>query len=303
MQFLTKLIFSSLIIMFVSTGFAQTDDVDSVDESEQLKIVALEALLSSPPDRALPLVANVLAGDSSDEVKSRALFVLSQIDLPEAQDVLLDTATNGSGELKLQAIRMIGISGNAEALAGLTGIYATGDNDVKESVLHAYMIADDSDSVYRIAASATSDEEFEVAVGILGAMGANDELRKLRDKGGNSQSLIHAYAVSGDAESLQVLAMDNSNPEQQIQAIQGLGIVGGPEVNATLLEIYRASDSNDVKEAALHGMMVSGYDEGVLELFRASQDAEEKRDLLRLLVMMDSDAALAIIDETLSGNR
>ena len=50
-------------------------------------------------------------------------------------------------------------------------------------------------------------------------------------------------------------------------------------------------------------MMVSGYDEGVLELFRASQDAEEKRDLLRLLVMMDSDAALAIIEETLSGNR
>lgn len=303
MQLFTKLIFSSLVIMFVSTVFAQSDDVDSVDESEQLKIVALEALLSSPPDRALPLVAKVLAGDNSDEVKSRALFVLSQIDLPEAQSVLLDTARNGSGELKLQAIRMIGISGNAEALAGLTEIYTTGDNDVKESVLHAYMIADDSDSVYEIAANATSDEEFESAVGILGAMGANDELRKLRDKGGNSESLIHAYAIAGDAESLQVLALDNSNPEQQIQAIQGLGIVGGAEVNATLLEIYRATDSDDVKEAALHGMMVSGYDEGVLELFRASQDAEEKRDLLRMLVMMDSDAAMAIIEETLSGNR
>jgi len=303
MQLFTKLIISSLAIMFVSTGFAQSDDVDSVDESEQLKIVALEALLSSPPDRALPLVANVLAGDNSDEVKSRALFVLSQIDLPEAQNVLLDTARNGSGELKLQAIRMIGISGNAEALAGLIEIYATGDNDVKESVLHAYMIADDSNSVYEIAANATSDEEFESAVNILGAMGANDELRKLRDRGGNSESLIHAYAIAGDAESLQVLALDNSNPEQQIQAIQGLGIVGGAEVNATLLEIYRATDSDDVKEAALHGMMVSGYDEGVLELFRASQDAEEKRDLLRLLVMMDSDAAMAIIEETLSGNR
>ena len=303
MQLSTKLIFSSLVIMFVSTGFAQSDDVDSVDESEQLKIAALEALLSSPPDRALPLVAKVLAGDNSDEVKSRALFVLSQIDLPEAQSVLLDTARNGSGELKLQAIRMIGISGNAETLAGLTEIYATGDNDVKESVLHAYMIADDSNSVYEIAANATSDEEFESAIGILGAMGANDELRKLRDKGGNSESLIHAYAIAGDAESLQVLAMDNSKPEQQIQAIHGLGIVGGAEVDATLLEIYRTADSEEVKEAALHGMMIAGYDEGVLELFRASQDAEEKRDLLRLLVMMDSDAALVIIEETLNGNR
>ncbi len=87
-----------------------------------------------------------------------------------------------------------------------------------------------------------------------------------------------------------------------MQAIQGLGIVGGDEVNATLLEIYRTADSDDVREAALHGMLVADYDDGVLELFRASQDAEEKRELLRMLVIMDSDAALAIIDETLSGN-
>ena len=302
MQVFSKLIFSSLVLMFVSTSFAQTED-PGADESEQLKIAALEALMSSPSDRALPIVAKVLAGDHSDEVKTRALFVLSQIDLPEAQTVLLDTAKTGSGELRLEAIRMVGIGGNSEALAGLAEIYATGDGDVKESVLHAYMIADDSSSVYEIAINATSDEEFERAVGMLGVMGANEELRKLRDRKGESASLIHAYAMADDAETLRVLAIDTSNPERQIQAIQGLGIVGGDEVNATLLEIYRGADSDEVKEAALQGMMVADYDDGVLELFRSSQDAEEKRELLRMLVMMDSDAALTIIDETLSGNR
>ncbi|RLA29564.1 MAG: hypothetical protein DRQ63_00520 [Gammaproteobacteria bacterium] len=303
MQVCTKLIFSLLVLMLVSTSFAQSDDASSADESEQLKIAALEALMSSPPDRALPLVTKVLAGDHSDEVKTRALFVLSQIDLPEAQNVLLETARNGSGDLRLEAIRMVGIGGNEEALAGLTAIYAGGDSDVKESVLHAYLIADDSNSVYEIAANATNDEEFETAVGILGVMGASEELRKLRDREGVSESLIHAYAMSGDFESLQALATDASNPERQMQAIQGLGIVGGDEVNAALLEIYRGSDSADVKDAALHGMMVADYDDGVLELFRASQDAGEKRELLRMLVMMDSDAALEIIDETLSGNQ
>lgn len=302
MQVITKLVFSSLILMFVSTGFAQSED-PGADETEQLKIAALEALMSSPSDRALPIVAKVLAGDHSDEVKSRALFVLSQIDLPEAQTVLLDTARNGSGELRLEAIRMVGIGGDSEALAGLTEIYASGDIDVKESVLDAYMIADDSDSVYEIAANASSDEEFERAVGMLGVMGANEELRKLRDRKGDSASLIHAYAMADDAETLRLLAIDSSNPERQVQAIQGLGIVGGSEVNATLLEIYRSANSDEVKEAALHGMMVADYDDGVLELFRTSQDAEEKRELLRMLVFMDSDAALTIIDETLSGNR
>jgi len=157
--------------------------------------------------------------------------------------------------------------------------------------------------VYAIAANATSDEEFETAVGILGLMGANDELRKLRDREGDSESLIHAYAMAGDSETLRTLAIDGSNPERQMQAIQGLGIVGGDEVNVTLLEIYRGSDSVEVKEAALHGMLVADYDDGVLELFRASQDAEEKSELLHMLVIMDSDAALEIIDETLSGNR
>lgn len=303
MQAITKLIFSSLVLIFVSTSFAQSDDASGTDESEQLKIAALEALMAAPSDRALPLLTKVLQGDNSDDVKSRALFVLSQIDLPEAQTILVDTARNGSDRLRPEAIRMIGIGGNTEALARLTEIYANGDGDVKASVLQAYLIADDSNSVYEIAANATSDEEFGSAVGILGAMGANEELRKLRDRAGNSASLIHAYAIAGDSETLRALAIDPSNPERQMQAISGLGIVGGDEVNATLVEIYRGSNSADIKEAALQGMLVADYGDGVLELFRSSDDAAEKRELLRMLVILDSDAALTVIDETLSGNR
>ena len=125
----------------------------------------------------------------------------------------------------------------------------------------------------------------------------------LRDREGNSETLIHAYAISGDVESLRVMALDSSDPEKQTQAIQGLGIVGGSEVSATLLEIYRGTESSDVKEAALRGMMVAGDEERVVELFRASQDAKEKRKLLQMLVVMDSDAAMQIIDEALDGGQ
>ena len=37
----------------------------------------------------MPLVKKVLAGDNSDEVKERALFILSQIDTAEAHSMLL----------------------------------------------------------------------------------------------------------------------------------------------------------------------------------------------------------------------
>ena len=284
----------------MSTAFAQSE---SDDANEELKIAAVEALMSAPEERALPIVQKVLAGDHSDDVKERALFILSQMDSPEAQEILLETARTSSGDLQQESIRMVGIGGDVDALAELKEVYRVGDVGVKESVLEAYMIADDVNAVYEVAVIATDEEEFENAVEILGAMGATEELRKLRETVGNSEILVEAYAIAGDYESLRAMALDPSDPEIQEEAIQGLGIVGGPDVNATLLEIYRGTDSEDVREAALEGMLIADYDEGVVVLFRESQDAEEKRDLLEMLVFMDSDAAMQIIDETLGGNR
>ena len=48
--------------------------------------------------------------------------------------------------------------------------------------------------------------------------------------------------------------------------------------------------------------MISGADEHVLELFRASNDTQEKRRLLRTLLSMNSDLALELIDSTLEGS-
>ena len=297
MHFFPKLILVSLALVAGNSSIAQ--ETATADQSEELKIAAIEALMSAPEERALPILQKVFSGDHSDYVKMRALFVLSQIELPEAQALLIDTAKNGNDTFKLEAIRMLGINGEPNAMAGLGEIYATGNSEVRTQVLHAYLIADDSKSVYEIALNTTDDEEFESAVHMLGMMGAYDELRDLRDKGVNSSVLIHAYAIAGDFESLRVMALDSSDPEKQAEAIQGLGIVGGDEVNAALLEIYRGTESADVQEAALHGMLVADYDEGILELFRDSQNVEEKRELLHMLVIMDSDAAIDAIEKAL----
>ena len=300
MHTFTKLVIAALLVFVGGVSIAQSDTTDDVEE---LKIAALEALMSAPAERALPLLTKVLAGNNSDEVKERALFVLSQIDLPEAQALLLETVQQGSGELRLEAIRMIGIGGQPEALSGLAEMYKTGDGDVREAVLEAYLIADDSNAVYELAANAESEDEFEDAVEILAAMDARDELRRLRESAGMSESLIEAYAISGDFETLRELSMDGSNLEQQAQAIEALGIVGGVEVNTALVEIYQGSDSPDIREAALDGLLISGHDEGVLQLYQSSQDPVEKRELLQYLVMMDSDAIWDVIDSALEGER
>ena len=275
---------------------AQDDEVSDADE---LKITALEALISAPPERALPLVTKVLQGNHSDEVKESALFILSQIETPEAQALLLDTARQSSGDLQIDAIQMAGIGGDPDTLAALRDIYTNGDSDVREAVVEAYLIAGDNQAIYEIAVAAESEDDFESAVEMLAAMGAMDELRSLLDSRGPSEGLVEAYIIADDFETLNTMAMDGSNPDVQIQAIEGLGIVGGEQANTVLLEIYRGADNADVKEAAMDGMLIADYDEGLLALYRESQDTAEKRDLLEYLTRMDSDEVWALIDDAL----
>jgi HEAT repeat protein len=286
-----------LLLAMSAAAAAQTETAAAAADSEELKIAAVEALISAPPERALSILRKVLAGEGSDELKERALFVLSQVDLPEAQALLLETARSDAGPLRHEAIRMIGIGGGREALAGLSELYAGGDSETKEAVLEAYLIADDEDAVYQIAANAQDPDEFEEAVQTLGAMGALEQLRALRSRGDMSEVLIEAYAVAGDTESLRELAIDGSDPERQAQAIRGLAIAGdNPEI---LVGIYRDAGSPEIRDAVREALLIGDHDQAVLQLFRDSRDSAEKRELLELLVVMDSDAAWEIIDATL----
>lgn len=272
-------------------------------DDNDLKIAALEALMAAPPRRALPTLQKVLAGRHDDSVKAKALFVLSQIDLPEAEALLLQIARDERSALRLEAVRTIGIGGSREALAALEPLYREGDATLRQRVLEAYLIAQDADAVYRIAANARTDEEFDEAAQVLGAMRAKAQLSQLRDSGRRSESLIHAYAVAGDVDSLSAIARDGSDPALQAAAIRGLGIVGSDAARTQLRSAYRAAADEAAREAALNGLLIAGDETGVLELFRASTDEAEKRRLLRVLVMMDSDAVMDVIDAALEESR
>ncbi|MCH9695329.1 MAG: HEAT repeat domain-containing protein [Gammaproteobacteria bacterium] len=294
MKSLAKLTILITALLLASNAAAQDN------AAEELKMAAIEALISAPPERALPLVNKVLAGDHSADAKEKALFVLSQIDKPEAQATLMRFATEANGELQAEAIRMIGIGGNDTSLEGLREIYASGGSETREAVLEAYLIADDKQAIFDIAVTAEGDD-FEEAVDMLGAMGAREELRELSSRVGASEELIDAYAISGDLDALKNIAQDSSKPELQAEAIEAMGIVGGDDVGTTLVQIYKDAQSERIREAALDGMLISGHDTGVIELYRASDSPAEKKELLEYLVMMGSDEVWQLVDAALDG--
>lgn len=286
-----------------AAAFAQSDD-----DAEALRIAAVEALISAPPERALPLARKVVEGNYSNEVKEKALFVLSQIDDPEAQELILAMARNSDGDLREEAIRMIGISGNPDAMMELNAFFAEGDEDVRDAVLEAYIIADAEDAVFALAQTTDDDEAFAQLVETLGVMGAHDKLRQLRERatqsGGEvSEALIEAYAISGDLESLLALALETSDPEQQEKAVESIGIIGSSKADQALVDIYRSAANDDVREAALEGLMISGNDELMVQLYRESSDPAQKRQMLEYLVIMDSEEIWQVIDQALDGEQ
>ena len=267
-------------------------------ENEELAIAALEGLMAQPSERALPILKKVLAGPQSSLVKRRALFVLGQIDSQESRDLLLQTARSNS-ELRGEAIRSIGIGGNAKALAALKDLYTTGDADTKNDVLHAWLIARDKQAVYDVAVNAKTEDEAAEAIRMLGVMGATEELRKLGDKPNASRGLLEAYAIGGDLQSLRKIAEGPGDLSLRTDATRRIGIINSDAARTALREIYTRATDKEIRDAAMQGMMIARDDKGLLELYRVAKTTDEKRALLRLLSTMDSDVALQAIDATL----
>ncbi len=118
--------------------------VSPADESnEDLKLIAINGLINADPERAVPMLENVLKGAAAPTVKDRALFVLSQSPSPRAQQLLADYAKgSGNPDLQIRALRYLGMAGTPEKQQLLVSVYSgTTDVNVKTAVIRALFIA------------------------------------------------------------------------------------------------------------------------------------------------------------------
>lgn len=290
-------VLTTLVALAICFTASAADRAPSPDE--ELALAALEGLMAQPPERSLPIIKKVLAGSQTTLVKQRALFVLSQLDSAEAQQILVQASRSPDAAMRGEAIRNIGIGGDPKSLDALLEIYKTGAPDVKREVLQAWLIADRKEAVYQAALNAKSEEEASEAIRILGAMGATEELRKLGDRPNAASGLLDAFAISGDLASLRKIAEGTGERSVRIEAVRRIGIVDGDASRVALREIYSRGTDQEIKEAALQGMLIANDEQGVLTLYRAAKSSDEKRALLRILSMMDGDAALEAIDSAL----
>ena len=124
---------------------------------EELKLLALDSLLRSDAEQALPMLEKMVNGQQSIHLRRRALFVLSQSKSPRAKEILASVAKNSPDpDLQLEALRYLRMLGGPEDRKLLSDIYsASKDQDVKGRVVDALFIQGDATTLVEMARKET----------------------------------------------------------------------------------------------------------------------------------------------------
>lgn len=262
---------------------------------EDLKLMAINSLMNTEPERALPLLEKVLRGPSSPQLKERALFVLAQSGSREARTILADTARGKSGaELQEKAIHWLGVFGRGNGDL-LEEIYASSSSpEVKEKVLHAFMVSGNKERLLSAARSEKNPDLRAAAVHQLGVMGARNELWQMyRTETAPTvkDSLIHAMSISGDMEHLLEIARTDRDREIRGKAIHRLGILGRERSGSALVSIYRGEKDPELKRSAIQGLFIQSNAKALVEIARSEPDPKLKAEAVqKLSLMRDKDA-------------
>jgi len=255
---------------------------------EDLKLLAINGLMNSDPDRAVPLLEKFIQGDQPAKLKERALFVLSQNGSPQAREAVAQIARGSSNpELQKKALDDLALSGGKESRQLLADIYASSTNiGVKRQILHDFMIGGDRD---RLLAAAKSERVPELridAIHQLGLMGAQDQLGELyqEETAANvKKEIIHAMFLGGHSQRLFELARTERDPELRREAIHNLGLMGAQD---QLGQLYTQETSADLKKETLHSMFLGGNGQRLIEIARTETNPELRREAIHSLGLM-----------------
>jgi HEAT repeat protein len=274
---------------------ASGQQVQPQDQSdEDLKLLAINGLMNSDPERGIPLLEKVIQGDQSAKLKERALFVLSQSGSPQAREAVAQIARNNSNpDLQKKALDALALSGGKESRQLLADIYASStDVGVKRQILHDFMISGDRD---RLLAAAKSERVPELrldAIHQLGLVGAQDQLWELyqQETATNvKKEIIHAMFLGGNSQRLFELARSERDPELRREAIHNLGLMGAQD---QLGQLYTQETSVDLKKEILHSMFLGGSKQRLFELARTERDPELRREAVHSLGLMGAQDQL-----------
>jgi len=268
-------------------------------ENEELKIIALQSLFDSNPERALGFVNDWLKPNStaSRRMKEAAVSLLGAHGGQQAVPILLDIARNQpDAKLRQTAIHRLGEAGGETVMDELMRIYAADpDPNIKRQVLHALAEMDGARAdakLLEIAQNSREDIELrKTAISRLGEReGAFDNLIRIYDADRTIEirkRLMNAFSESGDPRALAKLlevARTGDNVELRRFALRRLGEKNSEAMLDELMRLYQAERDLDVKREILHAFSDMDSPRAKTKLYEIARNPAEDADLRRTVI-------------------
>lgn len=278
---------------------------DETGMDEDLRMFALAQLMDGDPDRALPLVLDILKSTDSESTRNDALFMLGMSDDPVAQEAIARIARDSKNpELQANAIHMLGISSNQPSIQLLADLYRESDSiEVKQAVIHAYMIGDESGELVEILGdllkSEKSPELQKDIIHTLGLMDATGALRQiyptLKDDDTKAAAL-EAFFLAGDTQTLKQVLETETNPGLRKTAIHGIAMEDDKGAAELLESIYDKATSIEEKKVILESLvMMDDAQDLALKIVRTETDIELRREAIHMLGVMEATAEMGAL--------
>jgi HEAT repeat protein len=284
-------------------------------------MLAIQGLMNSDPERAMPLLEKVLNGTGTPREKSKALFVIAQSGSPQAQTILVRVAKGQSNpDLQRKAIEYLGmfgggvrggVEGGGAGGAGAGGhrgsvlaeIYAvSNDESVKRTILRSYMVSGDKADLF---AAAKSEKEVTLrreAIRQLGLVHGVDELQQLYQKESSTEvkrEILQAFFLAGESNRLMEAAKGEKDPEVRRAAVRNLGLINSSDSAKALQSIYSKETDRDVRKEVLNAYFIQSNAGALVTIARGEKDPELKKEAVSKLALMHDKAATDYLMEIL----
>jgi len=269
---------------------------------EELKLMALNGLMNSDPERATPLLEKLLQSTQSPKVKERALFVLTQSGSSSARKLVVQVAKGGSNpDLQMKAVHYLGVMGAKQELGDVYA--ATSDVAVKRSVLQGLMVAGAREQLLAAAKSEKNPDLRRTAIHQLGVSGGMNELAQLYQAEtvvDVKREIIRALFVGGASDKILEIARTAKEPEVRKEAIRNLGVMGTDRSGEGLVAMYSSDSDLAVRKEIINALFVQGNARAMVAIARKETDPELKKQIVQRLSNMGSKDATEYLMELLN---
>ena len=275
-----------------------------IESDDELKLVVINGLMNTDPERAVPLLEKVLGGSGSPKLKEHALFVLSQSGTPKAREILGRVARGGSNpDLQVRAVEYIGLYGGDQSGELLAELYASSlEAGIRRKILSSFMLSGDHARLLEVARTEKDERLRGEAVQQLGLMGDQDGLRELYKTESSvdlRKHIIEALFLGGAADVIIDVVRTEKNSELRLAAIQQLGLMGQDKCGDALVSFYSSDRSAEEREAILSSLWLQGNVDALVAIARAEKDPAMKKSIVEKLSLMGSDKATEYMIELL----